>query len=384
MFSAANFKISYSSIDIGNKFKFVLHQILFFSIPVKVYTAEITHPDFRGVTSAFYSVQLSTGLLYGFLLGYFIDDWRLVTGLMALPSLALFILSLFIPDSPYWLVEKNQCEKARNELKWLRGSESDFETEFLEILTRKKEKDALDNERQGQNESGSWSKWKSIGQSGRFWKPFLKIGLLMCLSELAGMNVLAQYMVIVFDESGSSIAPQLAPIIVASVRLGIACVSTIVLRYAPRKPLFLVCCMVICLAYVAMGTFTFVKSDLDEHAYNGFISAFGWIPLACLVAIQGSQTIGFLSIIHFNLQAESFSTEIRSFGCGLLGVVTSLARFATTKLFPQMISWFGLFGVFFFFAGVMLVILCYTFVIMPENKGQSLVQTESKLNANQL
>ncbi|TRY71827.1 hypothetical protein TCAL_01072 [Tigriopus californicus] len=347
---------------------------------VKVYTAEITHPDFRGVTSAFYSVQLSTGLLYGFLLGYFLEDWRLVTAFMALPSLALFFLSLFIPDSPYWLVEKNQCEKARKELKRLRGSRSNYEAEFHEILTRKREKDTLDNEEQ----SDSGMRWISVGRSSRFWKPFLKIGVLMCLSELAGMNVLAQYMVIVFDESGSSVAPELAPIIVASVRLGIACISTVVLRYSPRKPLFLLCCVVICLSYVAMGSFTYLKSDLDEHTSIGFISAFGWIPLTCLVAIQGSQTIGFLSIIHFNLQAESFSTEIRSFGCGLLGVVTSLARFATTKLFPQMISWFGLFGVFYFFAGVMLVILCYTFVIMPENKGQSLVHTESKLNANKL
>ena len=46
-----------------------------------------------------------------------------------------------------------------------------------------------------------------------------------------------------------------------------------------------------------------------------------------LILAQSGHTVGFLTILSFNLQAESFPTEVRSVGCGFCGVLTSLTRY---------------------------------------------------------
>ena len=120
-------------------------------ITVKVYTAEVSHPDIRGATSAFYSVLLSSGLLFGFVLGYVLEDWRLISGLMSIPSAILFVMSLFVPNSPYWLVEKGRPEEARSALKRLRGPRSDYEAELETIAAKKRAKDAEAKVREGEN-----------------------------------------------------------------------------------------------------------------------------------------------------------------------------------------------------------------------------------------
>ena len=272
-------------------------------------------------------------------------------------------------------MEKDRCDEAKDSLIWLRGT-TEVSEELDEIIEKKRAKDeqAATNGRSGI--SGTIT-------SGRFLRPFVKISFLMCLTEWAGMNVIAQYMVIIFKESGSVIGPTVAPMIVAGMRVVLACVSTFIMRYSPRKPLFLICCVLIFISYTALGGYNFYKSQLltrveeDSVKYLTFLSHFGWIPLVALMTVQASQTIGFLSVIHFNLQAESFPTDIRSVACGLVGVVTALSRFVTTKLFPKFLEWFGFHGVFWFYAMFIIIIFCYALKIMPENKGKSLVQTEA-------
>ena len=298
-----------------------------------------------------------------------------MTALLSIPAGLFFILCCFIPNSPYWLVEKNRLEEAQASLSWLRGGQnSDFQEEFQEMVEKKRAKD----EENLNNKPGICGAFSN----GRFWRPFLRIAFLMCLTEWAGMNVIAQYMVIIFRESGSAIAPTVAPIIVAGVRVGLACVSTFILRYSPRKPLFLTCCVLIFLSYMALGGFNFCKAKLQEdksqsEEYLSLISKLGWVPLLSVMTVQAAQTIGFLSVLHFNLQAESFPTDLRSTACGLVGMVTALTRFVTTKLFPQLTEWFGYHGVFWFYGVFVAIIFFYAIKIMPENKGKSLVQTES-------
>ena len=49
-------------------------------------------------------------------------------------------------------------------------------------------------------------------------------------------------------------------------------------------------------------------------------------------------------------------------------------------LFPVILSTLDFSGTFYFFAGAMVVVAIYGFVVIPENKGQSLVHTEDKFD----
>merc|ERR1739846_249126 len=87
---------------------------------------------------------------------------------------------------------------AKRSLLRLRGKEYDVEKELQESVER--------------------SVLKSIF-SKEFLLPFLKIGILMSLSQWAGINILSSYLVTVFEEAGSSLDPSLAPIMVSAIQL---------------------------------------------------------------------------------------------------------------------------------------------------------------------
>ena len=57
-----------------------------------------------------------------------------------------------------------------------------------------------------------------------------RIGALMMITQWAGINVITSYMVNIFVESGSSLDPGLAPILVCTVQQALAMFSTGVLR----------------------------------------------------------------------------------------------------------------------------------------------------------
>jgi hypothetical protein len=298
---------------------------------------------------------------------------------MAFPSVLFFVLSLFIPNSPYWLVQVDREDEARTALQWLRGGGYEVGPELDEIVEKKRQNDATKKEDDKKGVAEAGRRLLDVIKSAAF----LRISVLMSLSEWSGVNVLGQYMVIIFEASGTTILePTSAPILVASVRVALAVTSTFVLRYSPRKPLLIGSAMVICASHCAMAAFLSAKAGHEAgQSLDAYLATFGCVPLAALTLIQAAQTIGFLAVLHFNLQAESFPTEVRSVACGLVGVVTSLSRFATTKLFPQLVGILNMDGVFMFYAAVTGVFVVYAYLVVPENQGQSLVKTEDKFRS---
>jgi facilitated trehalose transporter len=51
-------------------------------------------------------------MLIVFGVGYFVD-WRTLAWLCAMPGGLLFIMIIFLPESPYWLVENDRKEEAK-------------------------------------------------------------------------------------------------------------------------------------------------------------------------------------------------------------------------------------------------------------------------------
>ena len=77
-----------------------------------VYISETVHPSLRGSLAVFQSLFLSLGMLIVFGIGYFVD-WRTLAWLCAVPGALLFIMFVFLPESPYWLVQNGYNEAAK-------------------------------------------------------------------------------------------------------------------------------------------------------------------------------------------------------------------------------------------------------------------------------
>ena len=119
---------------------------------------------------------------------------------------------IFLPETPYWLIENNQIEAARKSLIFFRGTNYDVASELDEI----KEK-FMSKQRADSTTSISWILKRFW--SAAFLKPFLCIGMTLIISNLTGFEVINLYMVPILQESGSNIDAEIGTIIVGGVRV---------------------------------------------------------------------------------------------------------------------------------------------------------------------
>ena len=99
-------------------------------------------------------------------------------------------------------------------MQFYRGDKYDITEEIGEIQQRHVSKQQM------QSVTCAWTLKRLFSAS--FFKPFLCVGLLNILSKLSGSNVITYYMITILEESGSSIDPNIGPIIAGS--LGVAAV----------------------------------------------------------------------------------------------------------------------------------------------------------------
>ena len=89
------------------------------SVIAPIYISEIAPAATRGRLVILFQFNIVLGILVSYGSNYIIgliyhDSWRLMLGIMAIPSLIFLILLRFVPESPRWLILKNsKIEEAR-------------------------------------------------------------------------------------------------------------------------------------------------------------------------------------------------------------------------------------------------------------------------------
>ncbi|HSS25154.1 MAG TPA: MFS transporter, partial [Mycobacterium sp.] len=85
-------------------------------VVVPVYVAESAPAAVRGSLSAAYQLTTVSGVILGYLSGYFLagtHSWRWILGLAAIPATLLLPLLLRMPDTARWYLLKGRVDDAR-------------------------------------------------------------------------------------------------------------------------------------------------------------------------------------------------------------------------------------------------------------------------------
>ncbi|CAI8590647.1 unnamed protein product [Vicia faba] len=96
---------------------------------VPVYISETAPSDIRGSLNTLPQFSGSGGMFLSYCMVFVMSlsaspSWRVMLGVLAIPSLFFFILTLFfLPESPRWLVSKGKMLEAKKVLQRLRGQE---------------------------------------------------------------------------------------------------------------------------------------------------------------------------------------------------------------------------------------------------------------------
>lgn len=102
------------------------------SVVSGMYVSEIAEPSVRGTLGSFFQLQITIGILVGYIVGLLPDPAQIGYVCMAVP--VVYAAALFrMPESPVFLLTKGQSERARDALQWLRGAEYDVGEEMAAI-----------------------------------------------------------------------------------------------------------------------------------------------------------------------------------------------------------------------------------------------------------
>ncbi len=328
------------------------------SMLAPIYIAELSPPKHRGKLVSLNLFAIFLGQSSAFYSNFFLRDvggdnnWRWMLAVMALPSFLLFVLLLFVPESPRWLAEKNQPDLAMSILTRINGP-AEASREFEEI------KETLQTT-QGQ--------LVELFRAGMF--RILIIGILLAVfQQVTGINVVMYYAPAIFKSAGfGNESALLQTALMGMVNLTFAVVSMFFVDRMGRKPLMIIGSIGMSIA-MALLAVTFISG----HAKGYFV-------LACIMGYLAA--FGFsLGPVVWVLIAEIFPNRLRSYAVAIATFMLWGANFVVSLTFPYLLN--HLQGYCFLIYGSM-CLLCLFFVLkyLDETKGKTLEEIEMHLSGS--
>lgn len=156
-----------------------------------IYIAEVSTPELRGNLAVIPAMTGCLGVYTCQILSYFLS-WRPMSILFAVFNIPLLAMTLFMPESPVYLISKNKIEEAHRVLRHLRGPCWNVTKEINEIRKR--------NEGSGER-AGRISISDCLQPS--IYKPVLIAFTLMFFFQMSGVGLILTYAVTIFKEVSS-------------------------------------------------------------------------------------------------------------------------------------------------------------------------------------
>ena len=320
-----------------------------------LYLSEMAPPQMRGALNILFQLATTVGILYAQIINYWTQNipgygWRVSLGLGGVPGLILSMGALFLPDTPHSLIARGRPEHARAVLDRIRGNNTDeADVEMSEICKSFDSSKVHDNP------------YRTILQ--RKYRPQLIISVLIpVFQQLTGINAIMFYAPQVFEASGQSGSSSLfSTVTIGVVNVLSTFVALVVVDRLGRKFLFVQ-------GGIQMMICEIVTGVLLEHHFsqpNDQSLAKAIVAFVCLFVAGFAWSWGPLAWL---VPSEIHPTETRAAGTAIATFCNFITTFIIGQSFLSMLCVME-FGVFFFFAGWMVIMTAFVVVFLPETKG---------------
>ena len=258
-----------------------------------MYIAEIAPPKIRGQLVSWNQFAIIFGMLVIYFVNYFIarqgdetwldeTGWRWMFASETIPAGIFLLLLLFVPETPRYMVMKNQDSKALGILQKLNGPEKS-KTILEEIKDSLKITDAP---------------WLSYGWLLIFIGIFLSV-----FQQFVGINVVLYYAPEIFRNMGSGTESSLLQtIIVGAVNLSFTILAIFTVDRFGRKPLQIIGALGMAVSMIALGlTFYFDSLGMGSLVFMllytaSFAVSWGPVTWVLLSEIFPNRIRGAMSI----------------------------------------------------------------------------------------
>jgi SP family galactose:H+ symporter-like MFS transporter len=298
------------------------------STVVPLYLAEIAPPRLRGRLVTANQILLTVGILVSYLinLGFAGSaDWRAMFAVGLVPSVAMLLGTLAIPESPEWL--------------------------------------------RGRAATGSASRTKgALGSPAA--RSALVIGVtLAAVQQFGGINSIIYYAPSIMARAGLPAADSITySVVIGAVNVVATVAAVPLIDRAGRRPLLLFSLGGMALSLLALG----LAFRLPPGPVTNVTA------LVCMVAYVASFAIG-LGPVFWILAAELFPPGARARGGAVCALVNWAANFVVGQMFLPAADLVGEGWVFWFFAAVSAGAVVFVLRRVPETKNRSLADVQREL-----
>ncbi|KAL7599316.1 hypothetical protein Lser_V15G25686 [Lactuca serriola] len=321
---------------------------------VPLYLSEMAPAKIRGAVNQLF--QLTTCL--GIFIANFINNatekhkwgWRLSLGLATVPAFLMFVGGLFLPETPNSLVEQGKLEEGRRVLERVRGTKN-VEAEFQDLVEA--------------SEAAKAIKHPFRNLLKRKNRPQLIIGALgiPAFQQLTGMNSVLFYAPVIFQSLGFGSGASLWSSTITSGTLVVATfISMAFVDRFGRRAFFLEAGIEMIIAMVCVAVTLAIKFGQGVELSKG-IGIF-LVVMICIFVLAYGRSWGPLGWL---VPSELFPLETRSAGQSIVVCVNMFFTALVAQCFLVSLCHLR-YGIFLLFAGLIVVMSCFIFFLLPETK----------------
>lgn len=345
------------------------------SIVSPIYISEVSPARVRGTLVSLYQLAVTVGFLLAYLMNWIIDSniepvasgdvslwmkmmnteaWRGMLGTETIPALLFFIVIMFIPESPKWLIVNGRAGKAALVLDRIYSCRQDEVQNEIRAT-----EDSLKGETRG--------KWSDLLKPGIL-TAVLAGSAIAILGQFMGVNAVLYYGPKIFSDAGFE-SPMFSTVLVGVVNMLTTVLAVFIIDRVGRKQLIYwgVSGMIICL--LAIGVYFAWGAALGLG--NGFMLTFFLAYVFCC-AIS-------ISAIVFVLLSEMYPNSVRGRAMSIAGFALWIGTYLIGQLTPVLLGWSQA-GTFFVFAAMCVPYMLIMWKVIPETTGKTLEEIEEYWN----
>ncbi|KAJ8931868.1 hypothetical protein NQ314_015134 [Rhamnusium bicolor] len=327
---------------------------------VPMYIGEIAENSNRGALVSMMNVFLCFGLLFSYSIGPYVSILLYNLILAIFPGIYLVLFFFLAPESPHYYVSKHEHDLAKSALQRIRGSDSQsLEKELIDIQTKIKEE--------------GYATFFDIFKSKGLIKAFIISTCLVAFQQLSGINVVLFYAQTIFEEAGTSLAPEACSIIIGGVQFGTSFISPLLADRLGRKILLYFSAIGMVVSEVPLGLYSY----LNDHGTD--VSSISFLPILCLIAYIITYNSGF-GPLPWAIMGELFPSNVKSFASSSTAAVCWFFGFLITKYFKSISDSIGMGPSFWIFSGFCLAAIPFCIFYVFETKGKSFQEIQDALN----